>query len=536
MEERIKTLTHEAAHYQMLTAQQRMIIQSLEDTVKTENIKFNILLSERNSDGVHKQREEVNKLINEKDVELNNLCSDLRIERDLVKTLENQLELIRADSSENARLLSERRDALQVRDETIQQLRCTMRQRSYSSEKDTKKRTDKNEGPSPGMEETRQHLMQMQLSKESLSNELEQARQDLAKRDSDIDNLRLELEAVEEEVQNGNESFANLREDFIRTQEALVSKTEEVRYLNEQLLDVRFQASRDLADVRRELANKITEFDEVHSELEDTKSQLQENQKLLTESPQPCSKDWIIERGEVTVTERVLGVGAWGNVKVGKFRGTEVALKQIHLLILSPHNRRLFEREMTIASRCRHPCLVQFIGATNDDGTPLFIMELLETDLRHLLSQQTLNNGECLQIAFDVIRALSYLHQSKPVAIIHRDISSSNVLLYRGKNSWRAKLSDYGAANFMRLSMTRHPGALLYSAPEASTMEQTSKVISLSIVSIYCYYNFYIQACAIIFEWNFRLFSLFFSHFSFLLYWVKNVLLNSFFQTRTYNN
>ena len=47
-----------------------------------------------------------------------------------------------------------------------------------------------------------------------------------------------------------------------------------------------------------------------------------------------------------------------------------MAVKQIHELILSPHNRRLFMREMNIASKCRHPCLLQFIGATNDDGNP----------------------------------------------------------------------------------------------------------------------------------------------------------------------
>ncbi|KAJ7375528.1 hypothetical protein OS493_040618, partial [Desmophyllum pertusum] len=41
-----------------------------------------------------------------------------------------------------------------------------------------------------------------------------------------------------------------------------------------------------------------------------------------------------------------LGVGAWGKVYEGTFRGCQVAVKQIHELILSPHNRRLFEREM----------------------------------------------------------------------------------------------------------------------------------------------------------------------------------------------
>ena len=67
-----------------------------------------------------------------------------------------------------------------------------------------------------------------------------------------------------------------------------------------------------------------------------------------------------------------------------------MAVKQIHELILSPHNRRLFEREMNIASRCRHPCLLQFIGATNDEGTPLFVTELMESSLRTLLERQPL--------------------------------------------------------------------------------------------------------------------------------------------------
>ena len=59
---------------------------------------------------------------------------------------------------------------------------------------------------------------------------------------------------------------------------------------------------------------------------------------------------------------------------------------------------------------------------------------------------------------------------------MHRDISSSNVLLWRRDNSWRAKLSDYGAANFMRQYMTENPGARIYAAPEALTSQQSPKV------------------------------------------------------------
>ena len=112
--------------------------------------------------------------------------------------------------------------------------------------------------------------------------------------------------------------------------------------------------------------------------------------------------------------------GAWGEVVQGRFCGCVVAVKTIHDLILSPHNRRLFEREMDIASRCRHPCLLQFIGATNDDHTPLFLTEVMETSLRALLQERFLSQTEITVIALDVARGLNYLHQKRPIPILHQ--------------------------------------------------------------------------------------------------------------------
>ena len=189
------------------------------------------------------------------------------------------------------------------------------------------------------------------------------------------------------------------------------------------------------------------------------------------------SRDWIISRDEVEVLDEPnLGTGGWGSVKQGRFRGCKVAVKQIHELILSPHNRRLFEREMSIASRCRHPCLLQFIGATNDDGVPLFVTELLDISLRGLLEKQPLCKADSVAIGLDVSRALNYLHLNRPFPIIHRDVSSANVLLWRREDRWRAKVSDYGAANFMRHCRTINPGAVIYSAPEALSSAQSPKV------------------------------------------------------------
>ena len=187
-------------------------------------------------------------------------------------------------------------------------------------------------------------------------------------------------------------------------------------------------------------------------------------------------REWVIPRNEIQITDKCLGRGGWGSVYEGTYCGCTVAVKQIHDLILSPHNIRLFEREMNIASKCRHPHLLQFIGATNDKGNALFITELMEESLRSLLEQRKLSETEIRTISLDVARALNYLHQKKPEPIIHRDVSSANVLLWRQGDQWRGKVSDYGTANFMQQTMTVAPGAMIYRAPEASTPNQTVKV------------------------------------------------------------
>lgn len=197
------------------------------------------------------------------------------------------------------------------------------------------------------------------------------------------------------------------------------------------------------------------------------------------------SQDWVVSRGDVQMTDKQLGFGGWATVFEGRYCGCAVAVKKIHENIISAHNRRLFEREIDIVSRCRHPCLLQFIGGTNDEETPLLVTELMEISLRQLLGQRRLSTTEISVISLDVARALNYLHQKRPVPIIHRDISSANVLLWRQagrqdwnqEGQWRGKVSDYGTAKFVEQVMTNAPGCIAYSAPEAHTPTQTVKVL-----------------------------------------------------------
>ena len=177
---------------------------------------------------------------------------------------------------------------------------------------------------------------------------------------------------------------------------------------------------------------------------------------------------WLVERGEVQLMDQELGRGAWAVVKVAKFRGLTVAAKCLHSMIITPYNRRMFVREMSLAARVRHPNLVQFIGATLE-GEPVILTELMSTSLRSILEGGVhLTHLQMKCICLDVARALNYLHLMKPHPVIHRDISSANVLLEPSSNDgWKAKVSDYGSANFMQLVKTAAPGCPAYAAPES---------------------------------------------------------------------
>ncbi|PFX12573.1 putative serine/threonine-protein kinase drkA [Stylophora pistillata] len=203
---------------------------------------------------------------------------------------------------------------------------------------------------------------------------------------------------------------------------------------------------------------------------------------------QPERRSWIVQRHEVEVDHnQILGRGSWGTVFKGWFRGAPVAVKELHRIIISDHNRILFHREMELASRLRHKNLVQFMAAIVEDGDPSIVTEFANYGtLARILQRRTLPFAEVLSIASDVGQGILYLHSVRPDPILHRDIKSENVLVYEvGLPMARiAKVSDFGSANFMRSIMTPNQGTPLYSAPETRTQEYTTKadVYSFGIV------------------------------------------------------
>ena len=225
-------------------------------------------------------------------------------------------------------------------------------------------------------------------------------------------------------------------------------------------------AERSLDDLRQVAHDAVQQNTALERRLQEME---QRAEAAVEQSQQESESHWLVQRREIELTEEEVGRGGWAAVVVADFRGTRVAAKCFYQQILvSPYNRQLFNREMNMAARLRHPNLVQFIGASLE-VEPIILTELMTTSLRAVLESGPIVHAHITSISMDVARGLNYLHLMQPHPIIHRDISSANVLLDPlPDNRWKAKISDYGSVNLVRELRTVGPGSPVYAAPEAN--------------------------------------------------------------------
>ena len=323
----------------------------------------------------------------------------------------------------------------------------------------------------------------------------------MQQKDRDIQCLKLQLEVtskelhdtkqlqidvtrpLQEDLQTKKRQVQQLLQELEEKQETeamLKSENESKERLLEQLLQE--QEGRE----QQQLQDSQERDRMLHQEVQQLTVALQQTQKANATLQQQVQhlqdqSHWVVRREEIMMTMEVLGKGGWGEVKVAKFRGFRVAAKCLHEIFLSPYNISVFSREMEIASQVRHPNLLQFIGATRV-GTPIILSELMPTSLRKEIEKYPLTHTQVIRIAQDISAALNYLHLWQPHPILHRDVSSPNVLLEPfGNGIWKAKLSDYGSANPVQSISANSvaPGNPFYSAPEAQFPDQHSPAMDV---------------------------------------------------------
>ena len=307
--------------------------------------------------------------------------------------------------------------------------------------------------------------------------EIAQLKQQLREKDTTIQ---------QKEAANQEKEAANRRKDaIIQQKDAAIQQKEATNRRKDAIIQEKEDVIRQKEDTIRDkdttirqkqatIQEKTTALDQSNNLIQEKDDTIQRNDATIAEQQRVIQRyrdnpHWVIQRDEVTITQNTLGGGGWGEVKVGIFRGTKVAVKRLYQEIQSEYNMDLFAREMNIASTIRHPNLLQFIGATRE-GDLLIVTELMPTSLRDELQKNKLPHPQVIAIAIDIITGLNYLHMWRPQSILHRDVSSANVLLqpiFVGQ--WKAKLSDYGSVNLQSHIKTANPGNPVYSAPESNT-------------------------------------------------------------------
>ena len=358
---------------------------------------------------------------------------------------------------------------MQQREENLQRQLSEMHQREEDSQRQLREMEQRKENSQKQLREMQQREENLQRQLSEMHQREENSQRQLREMQQREENSQREMQ---QSIENSQRQLREMQQREENSQRQLGEVQQREENLQRQLGEITLQrenSQEQVSSLERQLREKDREINELELSLSLAQRKISEQRRQ-----ERC--DWVISRDEIQISENCLGRGGWGSVNEGTYCGCTVAVKQIHDMILSPHNRLLFEREMNIASACRHPCLLQFIGATNDEGSPLFVTELMEMSLRALLEERQLSETEITVISLDVARALNYLHQKKPSPIIHRDVSSANVLLWQQGDQQRGKVSDYGTANFIQQTMTVAPGAAIYCAPEAHTSNQTVKV------------------------------------------------------------
>lgn len=187
--------------------------------------------------------------------------------------------------------------------------------------------------------------------------------------------------------------------------------------------------------------------------------------------------------GRYELLQRI-AAGGMGEVFIARAAGDESIQARVALKLLLPHLSsdarfvRRFLDEARIAARMGHPNIVPIFDVGEADGRYYIGMALVDGPPLSRVIKACLQRGE--RVPLPVVRAvgaglcegLAYAHaltdpQGRPLGIIHRDVTPSNVLLSYGG---AVMLTDFGLAraadNLHRSRTGELQGTWAYMAPE----------------------------------------------------------------------
>ncbi|KAI3805183.1 hypothetical protein L1987_27320 [Smallanthus sonchifolius] len=158
----------------------------------------------------------------------------------------------------------------------------------------------------------------------------------------------------------------------------------------------------------------------------------------------------ILNRTEEFNEAYCIGMGACGSVyRVKLSSGDIVAVKRLHSSS-EEINHTDFLNEIRALTRIRHRNIVKLLGYCSHAQNSFLIYEYLEggslADILYHKTAENLDWTKRVNIIKGVAYALSYMHHDCSPDIIHRDISSKNILL---DSEYEACVSDFGRSKML---------------------------------------------------------------------------------------
>ncbi|CAN6919947.1 unnamed protein product [Brassica oleracea] len=195
-------------------------------------------------------------------------------------------------------------------------------------------------------------------------------------------------------------------------------------------------------------------------------------------------------------SKSLIGEGSYGRVFYGVLKtGNAAAIKKLDS---SKQPDQEFLAQVSMVSRLRQDNVVALLGYCVDGPLRVLAYEFASNgslhDILHGIKGvkgaqpgPVLSWNQRVKIAVGAARGLEYLHEKANTHVIHRDIKSSNVLLF---DDDVAKIADFDLSNqapdmAARLHSTRVLGTFGYHAPEyamTGTLSTKSDVYSFGVV------------------------------------------------------